>query len=279
LLWEAQTGREYASLKGHGGSVTAVSWRGDSNILASASEDGTVRLWELEEGRQVAGWNAHAGGVAGLEFARDGKIVSCGRDRLVKLWDQNGGGLRSFEALADLALETAFCNETNRVIAGDWSGLVRVFNAADGAIVGTLDANPPRVEERVAAEEAQVQSATSAVDSARQHHAEATAAHQSAIQTIALEEKLVSLLQEAMMKAQQAGVGTDPELTEAASQLNAMIQRCTGRLEAARQAAEKSAQTAEQAKTQQAEAEKTLSAAVARLNAIKQRARATKEEG
>ena len=35
------------------------SWRIDSNLLASASEDGTIKLWEMENGNQVKNWNAH----------------------------------------------------------------------------------------------------------------------------------------------------------------------------------------------------------------------------
>ena len=44
VLWEAQTGNEYLVLNGHTGSITDVAWRPDSNSLASASLDGTVRL-------------------------------------------------------------------------------------------------------------------------------------------------------------------------------------------------------------------------------------------
>ena len=33
-VWESMTGREYLALRGHGGAITAVSWRADSNIIA-----------------------------------------------------------------------------------------------------------------------------------------------------------------------------------------------------------------------------------------------------
>ncbi|MEZ5951509.1 MAG: WD40 repeat domain-containing protein [Planctomycetaceae bacterium] len=47
---EALTGNEYLSMKGHTGAITDISWRPDSNIVASSSEDGTIRLWELNNG-------------------------------------------------------------------------------------------------------------------------------------------------------------------------------------------------------------------------------------
>ncbi|MEO2046511.1 MAG: hypothetical protein ABGX16_08045, partial [Pirellulales bacterium] len=151
LVWEAYTGREYGVLKGHRGAVTGLSWRIDSNILASAAEDGTIRLWEMEQIRQVKSFKSHDGGVSGVEFTRDGNLVSCGRDRLAKLWDQNGKQIRAFDPFSDLALEVTYCNETNRVVAGDWTGAVRVFAAKDGVLAGMLNTNPPHLADRLTA--------------------------------------------------------------------------------------------------------------------------------
>ncbi|MFQ5734221.1 MAG: c-type cytochrome domain-containing protein [Planctomycetaceae bacterium] len=143
FVWETHTAREYLNLKGHGGPITGLSWRSDSNILASCGEDRSIRLWEMQNGRQVKSWTAHGGGTAAVEFTRDGRLVSCGRDRSTKLWDQNGKALRTFPAFADLALRVTHCDETNRVIAGDWTGTVRVWNAANGKPAGELATNPP----------------------------------------------------------------------------------------------------------------------------------------
>ncbi len=121
-VWESFTGREYLTLPGHKGGINAVSWRIDSNVLASASEDATIQLWEMEEGRNVKNWSAHGGGTLSMEFCRDGRLVSCGRDRVSKIWDQNGAQQLAFEAFSDLALQVSHCDETNRVIAGYWTG-------------------------------------------------------------------------------------------------------------------------------------------------------------
>lgn len=150
LVWEARTGREYLNLVAHKGAISSVSWRIDSNVLATASEDASIRLWEMHNGKQIKNWNAHGGGTASVEFARDGRVVSCGRDRVAKLWDQNGKQVRAFPAFSDLALEVTYCDEMNRVIAGDWTGTVRVWNAADGKPVGELTPNPRPLEERLA---------------------------------------------------------------------------------------------------------------------------------
>ncbi len=145
FVWEAHTGRLYLTLNAHKQAINSVSWRSDSNILASCSKDGSIKLWEMENGRAVKSWGAHGGGVASVEFTRDGRLASCGRDRTTKLWDQNGAQQRAFEAFSDLALRVTHCDETNRVIAGDWHGEIRVWNAADGKRLGLLTANPEGV--------------------------------------------------------------------------------------------------------------------------------------
>ena len=148
FVWEAHTGRLYSTLNGHKGPINDISWRSDSNLVASCSEDQSIRLWEMENGRNIKTWNAHSAGTASVDFARDGRLVSCGRDKVTKLWDQNGKQLIAFSAFSDLALRTAICNETNRVIAGDWTGEVRVWNVADGKVLGTLSANPVGLDEK-----------------------------------------------------------------------------------------------------------------------------------
>ena len=149
FVWEAETGRQYLELKAHSQTIRGLSWRSDSNILASCSEDGSIRLWEMENGGQVKNWGAHGGGCMSVEFARDGRLLSCGRDKVTKLWDQNGKQLRAFEALPEIALQVTFCDETNRAFAGDWNGEIRVWDATDGKRIANLTANPLRLSQRL----------------------------------------------------------------------------------------------------------------------------------
>jgi chromosome segregation ATPase len=110
----------------------------------------------MENGGQIKSWGAHGGGAASVEFLRDGRLVSCGRDRVTKLWDQNGGQQRAFAAFGELALEVTYCDETNRCIAGDWTGDIRVWDAADGKQLGELSSNPPKLAERLAESQTQL---------------------------------------------------------------------------------------------------------------------------
>ena len=156
VIWEATSGRDFLTLQSHPASVTGIAWRSDSNMVATSCEDGQIRLWELENGSQVKAWGAHGGGAAAVEFVRDGRLVSVGRDKTPKLWTPDGTQERAFEACADVGLAASFCDETNRLLVGDWTGEIRAWNAADGARVGTLDPNPISLADRAGAADREV---------------------------------------------------------------------------------------------------------------------------
>jgi hypothetical protein len=149
IVWESHGLREFHTLRGHTASITEVAWRPDGNVLASTSEDTTVRLWEMENGNPIKNWGAHGGGAQSVRFLKDGRLVSAGRDRIVKLWDGNGAQQRVFEAFPDIALRTTTTHNDARVIGSDWTGLVRVFEQADGKVVGVLQPNPPNPAEQL----------------------------------------------------------------------------------------------------------------------------------
>ncbi|MCE9629827.1 MAG: hypothetical protein K8S94_03790 [Planctomycetia bacterium] len=153
IVWQAATGRDSVTPAAHPSAVTSLAWRGDSKLLATGCDDGQIRLWEPENGTLVKAWPAHGGGVAAIDFTRDGRLVSVGRDKTPKLWKPDGSQERAFEAGADVGLAAASCDETNRLVVGDWTGEIRIYNAADGARVGGLDPNPPALAERVAVAE------------------------------------------------------------------------------------------------------------------------------
>jgi mono/diheme cytochrome c family protein len=154
-LWDAETGRERGDLRGHAEQINSVSWRGDSAVLASGSEDDTVRLWQLD-GQPIKSWGAHAGGVESVQFSREGNLVSSGRDQHVRTWKADGAAIRDVGALDDVALAARFTHDGARIVASDWRGNVRLYDAASGAVAATLDANPPTIEARFAAAESEV---------------------------------------------------------------------------------------------------------------------------
>ena len=145
-VWESGADpKPFNTLAGHKVACTALAFM--PGVLASASEDGKIVLWNVKEGTEIRNWAAHAGGVLWVDFTPDGRIVSCGRDKIAKVWDATGKQIIATEALGDLALRCAL--NSDRVIAADWTGDVRVY-AIDGKKLGSLSANPGGIAEQLA---------------------------------------------------------------------------------------------------------------------------------
>ena len=223
FVWEAETAREYLDLRGHTAAVTDVDWQSDSNVLASASLDGTIRLWEMNNGNQIARANAHGDGVNAIAYTHDGKLVTAGQDRTAKMWDPGLKPLQTFPAFNEPALRVTFTHDGQRVVAGDWSGEVKMWEAGDAREVAHLPANPPTIAMRIAASEQELQAArdaaTAAVaalaaveqqvkDAGSKHAAAVEAAETSATQASQLVEKAKADLvaQSAQVEAANAAV-------------------------------------------------------------------------
>jgi WD40 repeat protein len=155
FLWETRGAREAGTFKGHTAAITAVAWRPDGKVVASVSGDGTARLWDAKTGETIKNWPAHGGGAEGVMWLPDGRLITTGRDKKLKLWKGDGGGEREMGPLADIGTRVAVTSDGGKLFVGDWAGGLAAFTAADGKPAGSLDTNPPRLEQRlVTAEQA-----------------------------------------------------------------------------------------------------------------------------
>jgi hypothetical protein len=145
------------TLTGHKAGITALSWRDDSRILASSSEDGTIKWWDSQEGKQAKTWNAHGGGVLSVSYTHDGRLISCGRDNQVTLWNADGNKAKSFEFFGEMPLRAALTHDGARVVAIDFNGRAAAWTSADGKRLAELDVNPLPLADQVAAAEKKLQ--------------------------------------------------------------------------------------------------------------------------
>ncbi len=87
LVWDFKSRSMVNNLRGHSARVTQLKFSPDGKILASASNDGSVRMWETEDlNTQPIVLTANAGFVFSVAFSTDGDHILTGskdEDRLV----------------------------------------------------------------------------------------------------------------------------------------------------------------------------------------------------
>ncbi len=78
----------------------AVAWSPDSKLLATAHDDGVVRLWRGDSGAPVRELTGHAGYVESVSWSPDGqRLVSGGDDATVRIWNAGTGEAESVTTL------------------------------------------------------------------------------------------------------------------------------------------------------------------------------------
>ncbi|KAF2818545.1 HET-domain-containing protein [Ophiobolus disseminans] len=109
-------------LEGHSEAVNAVVFSPDGQLLASASDDSTVRVWETATGQCRSG---HSGDISAVVFSPDGQLLaSASTDCTVRVWETATGQCRSvLEGQPSWILRIAFLpdSRTLRTNRGDIS--------------------------------------------------------------------------------------------------------------------------------------------------------------
>jgi len=92
-LWEVDSGEVRATLRGHSLQVFWTRFLDGGRLLASGSEDRTVKLWDVAKAlAQRDELKAHSGSVESLVFAPDGlTLFSGGSDGLIWRWEVETG--------------------------------------------------------------------------------------------------------------------------------------------------------------------------------------------
>ena len=139
-VWDAATGQEMLSLKGHAAGVSSVAISRDGTRIVSGSFDKTVKVWDAATGQEMLTLKGHTAGVSSVAISRDGtRIVSGSFDKTVKVWDAaTGQEMLTLKGHTAGVYSVAISRDGTRIVSGSGDLFnqakpeVKVWDAATG---------------------------------------------------------------------------------------------------------------------------------------------------
>merc|ERR1712028_310953 len=145
-LWDLGTGATARTFQGHTKDVFSVAFSGDNRQIVSGSRDKTIKLWNtLAECKYTIVEENHKDWISCVRFSPSAKnplIVSCGWDRLIKVWNLNNCKLKTNLAGHTGVLYTITISPDGSLCAsGGKDGTAMLWDVNDGKHLYSLDAN------------------------------------------------------------------------------------------------------------------------------------------
>jgi WD40 repeat protein len=144
-VWDAETGKQLALLKGHTSPLASASFSVDCRRVVTAAHDNTVRVWDAETGKQITLLMGLGGGFLAASISGDGRRVVT-MDDTARVWDAETGEQLAMLKWHKTALASAsFSGDGRRIVTTADDTTAQVWDAETGKLMLTIQSQSSRL--------------------------------------------------------------------------------------------------------------------------------------
>lgn len=135
------------SVRAHDKDINTVAVAPNDSLVASGSQDHSIRIWKSSDLSPLATLTGHKRGVWRVVFSPvDRSLASASGDRTVRLWSLNDNScLRTFQGHTASVLNVRFVNHGTQLISSASDGLINLWTLRSGDLENTLDGHDDKV--------------------------------------------------------------------------------------------------------------------------------------
>ncbi|WP_293354425.1 MULTISPECIES: serine/threonine-protein kinase [unclassified Microcoleus] len=128
------------TLTGHKNLIYSVAFSPNGEVIASASDDKTIKLWRVEDGQEIVTLAGHTNSVYTVAFSPDGlMLASSSHDKTIKLWRmKDGQEMRSLVGHSNSVYGAAFSPDGTLIASSSWDRTIKIWRIKDGQEICTL---------------------------------------------------------------------------------------------------------------------------------------------
>ncbi|MBE9208749.1 serine/threonine protein kinase [Nostoc sp. LEGE 06077] len=128
------------TFRGHASDVNSVAFAPNGQILASGSDDKTIKLWNIATGTELQTLKGHLKWIWAIAFHRDGKILaSSSADKTIKLWNlATAEEIRTLTGHTEGVATVAFSPDGKTLASGSLDQTIKLWNLDTGKLIRTL---------------------------------------------------------------------------------------------------------------------------------------------
>lgn len=137
--------QEYNQLLGHTSMVSTVQFSPKGDLIASGSQDKTIKLWK-PDGTLWKTLTGHQDGITSVAFSpRQPLLASASNDKTIKLWNTNGLLVKTLTGHRDAVMALSFSPTENKLVSASFDRTLKLWTT-EGKLLKTIAAHPDKIK-------------------------------------------------------------------------------------------------------------------------------------